>query len=183
MTTAIARTSLIALIDVFVEQGGILRPSRHGGWGKDTHGLDISRLGNVDVVAAAFADGTFDCAVADGFIVKDEDGSYRLAPEVGMGATLHGWSDSDPYEVVAVSKSGKQITLRAMHAKRDESVTLEWVAGGFAGHCINQRDQRWILSSDPEGKTIKARLTKKGWSANGARVSLGEAHKFYDYNF
>lgn len=107
-------------------------------------------------------------------------------PQIGQGCTVHGWTDASPYEIVAVSKSGKQITLRAMKAERDPTWTPEWVPGGFAGHVVNNRSQRWVITSDPDGRLIKATLRKTGrWCVAGCNtgVSLDGAYCFYDYNF
>lgn len=106
-----------------------------------------------------------------------------VCPVLGMGATLHGWSDSAPYEIVGMSASGKTITLRAMKADRDPAWTPETIPGGFFGHTTNNHTQTWILSSDPEGKILTGRMTTRGWNTKCGRVSLGEAKKFHDYNF
>jgi hypothetical protein len=95
-----------------------------------------------------------------------------------------GWSDVDPYEVVRVI-SEKTIEIREMDAKRDDSVKLEFIPGGFSAHCSNQRDQNWFITSNPENRVIRIRLGKKGWKdAHGRRFALSdEPVKFYDYNF
>lgn len=95
-----------------------------------------------------------------------------------------GYSDVTPYEVVRVV-SDKTIEIREMDAKRDESVKLEWIAGGFSGHCLNQRDQEWFITSDEKAPVIRIRLGKRGWKDKfGRRYELGdEPVKFHDYNF
>lgn len=136
-----------------------------------------------DTIAAFKADGTLNAALDAGIVVAI-DGGYRLAPAVGMQATVRGYSDSHPYEVVAVSASGKQITLRKMAAEQDPSFKPEFVRGGFSAHCTNQSQQKWFLTSDPEGETVKANLRKDGrFHSNYGSVSLGRAVCFYDYNF
>jgi hypothetical protein len=106
------------------------------------------------------------------------------AVEVGTGVTEHGYSDSYPFEVVAVSKSGKTLTIRPLDAEFDKSVDLTFLPGGFSAHCANQHDQKWILTSNPNNPTQKIRLTKKGWTSGSyRRFSVGKASKFYDYNF
>jgi hypothetical protein len=99
-------------------------------------------------------------------------------------ANHYGYSDVTPYEVVR-RVSDKTIEIREMDAVQDESVKLEWVAGGFAGHCINQRDQRWFITSNPENRIIRIRLGKKGWKdKHGRKFGLSDKPvKFYDYNF
>ena len=100
-------------------------------------------------------------------------------------ANQYGYSDVYPFEVVKVI-SDKTIEIREMDAERDESVKLEWVAGGFAGHCVNQRDQRWFITSNPEGRVIRLRLRKDGrwYDVHGNRYGLSaKPDRFYDYNF
>ena len=99
-------------------------------------------------------------------------------------ATRHGYTDVDPFEVVRVV-SGKTIEVRAMVAEKDKAVKLEWVAGGFAGHCVNQREQRWIIGSNPQNPVVRIRLGKSGWKdRHGHRFELvDQPVKFYDYNF
>jgi hypothetical protein len=81
--------------------------------------------------------------------------------------------------------SEKTIEIREMDAKRDDSVKLEFIPGGFSAHCSNQRDQNWFITSNPENRVIRIRLGKKGWKdAHGRRFALSdEPVKFYDYNF
>ena len=87
-------------------------------------------------------------------------------------------------EVVKVV-SNKTIEIREMDADRDETVWLEWVAGGFSAVCTNPRDQKWIIKSNPEYPVIRIRLGKNGWKdKHGRKFGLADApSKFYDYNF
>lgn len=95
-----------------------------------------------------------------------------------------GYTDVNPYEVIR-AVSDKTLEVREMKAVRDESVKLEWVAGGFAGHCVNQMDQEWTITPDASRPIIRIRLGKRGWQdKNGARFKLSDKPlKFYDYNF
>lgn len=96
-----------------------------------------------------------------------------------------GYSDIDPFEVVRVV-SDKCLEIREMDADRDPAFKPEFVVGGFAGHCLNQRDQLWIIKSCDDAPVRRIRLNKRGdWKdAHGGRYALGdEPIKFYDYNF
>jgi hypothetical protein len=95
-----------------------------------------------------------------------------------------GYSDVEPFEVVRVV-SDKCLEVRRMDAERDKSVELQFDVGGFAAHCVNQRDQKWIISSNPSNPVLRIRLGKQGWkSACGSRFALADKPiKFYDYNF
>ncbi len=99
-------------------------------------------------------------------------------------ANHYGYSDVYPFEVVRVI-SDKTIEVREMDAERDESVQLEWLPGGFVGHCVNQRDQKWIITSNESNPVIRVRLNKKGWQdKHGRRFGLSDKPvRFYDYNF
>ena len=100
-------------------------------------------------------------------------------------ANQYGWSDVNPFEVVKVI-SDKTIEVREMDAERDESVKLDWAVGGFAGHCINQRDQKWFITSNDQNPVVRIRLSKTGvWKdKHGRKYGLSDKPvKFYDYNF
>jgi hypothetical protein len=99
-------------------------------------------------------------------------------------ANHYGYSDVNPYEIVRVV-SDKTIEIREMKTERDESVKLEFVPGGFSAICLNDRDQKWFISSDEEAPVIRIRLGKHGWKdAHGRRFDLAEEpRKYYDYNF
>jgi len=100
-------------------------------------------------------------------------------------ANLLGYSDTSPFEVLTVSKSGKQITLRGMSATRDPSWTPEWHSGGFSAHCANQESQRWLIEVCEDNPPIKAYRRADGyyWSAYGKHKLEDQPRKFYDYNF
>lgn len=95
-----------------------------------------------------------------------------------------GYSDVNPFEIIR-KISDKTIEIRAMNAERDPNWKPDFVAGGFCGTVVNQRDQRWIISSNSEAPVVRIRLGKQGWKdANGRRFQLADQpRKFYDYNF
>lgn len=100
-------------------------------------------------------------------------------------ANRYGYSDVEPYEVVR-RVSGKTVEVRAMTANRDPSYKPEFVVGGFSAVCLNQRDQKWVMFSNPEARVIRIRQRKDGrwYDANDNRYNLShEPIKFYDYNF
>jgi hypothetical protein len=103
--------------------------------------------------------------------------------EIGTGATLLGYSDQYPYEVV--KKTRTTLTVVPLEAERDPAWVPEFASGGFCARCLNNRDQRWILKpADPEAAGRDTlRLTKKGWHGRYGYFALGEAVRFYNYNF
>jgi hypothetical protein len=95
-----------------------------------------------------------------------------------------GWSDVNPYEIVKVV-SDKTIDIRPMDATRDESWKPEFVSGGYAGHCVNQCDQKWDVVSNDDAPLVRARLRKDGYyhSVIGKHLLGDKPRKFYDFNF
>jgi len=96
-----------------------------------------------------------------------------------------GYSDITPFEVIATSKSGKQITIRQMQAERDPNWKPEFHAGGFFAHCANQSEQKWIITSDEDATPIKAHKRADGYfySAWGKHKIEAQPRRFYDFNF
>ena len=101
-------------------------------------------------------------------------------------ANQNGYSDTTPFEIVRVV-SDKTIELRSMTTERAADWKPEFVAGGFAGHCTNNGDQRnaWVIKSDADGYNVRARLQKDGsWKSSHGRHSLHTAPiMHHDYNF
>ena len=97
-----------------------------------------------------------------------------------------GYSDVNPYEVVKVI-SDKCLEIRAMNAERaNPENKLGFVAGGFVGHCANQDEQEWTITSNDKAPVSRIRLRKDGrwFDKHGQRFKLEAApRKFYDYNF
>jgi hypothetical protein len=112
------------------------------------------------------------------------DYQYKVVAIDYTHANMHGWSDVTPFEIVRVV-SPKTIEVRAMIAEQNESFKPEIIPGGFAGHCVNQGQQKWNYKSAPEGMVLRARLRKDGnfHSNFGKHVLSTEPRKFYDYNF
>lgn len=78
-------------------------------------------------------------------------------PEVGMGVTEMHWSDTYPYEVIAV-KDDRHITVRAMGYK-----CLDYFAGD------------WEVFPNPNGIVINLFKTKKGqWRKRIGKNGLGD---------
>jgi len=95
-----------------------------------------------------------------------------------------GYTDVTPYEVVR-KISEKTLEIRAMRSELDPTWKPVRVPGGFAGHCVNNNTQRWIITSDVTAKVIRIRLGKRGWrGTDGGRYKLSDKpFRHYDYNF
>lgn len=100
-------------------------------------------------------------------------------------ANHYGYSDVHPYEIVRVI-SDKTIEVRRMEAELLNKNDLEFVPGGFMARCVNQRDQKYSYTSNPENEVVRLRLRKDGYfySSYGYRHKLSDhAIKFHDFNF
>jgi hypothetical protein len=114
-----------------------------------------------------------------------------VKPEVGMGITWYGYSDSTPGTITRVSQSGKRIWFREDSTKllngvnSGEKDALEFSPGGFSGHTSGT--QRWEITPNPDGIEKSATLRKDGkWWVVGTRttrVKVGERRMHYDFNF
>jgi len=92
---------------------------------------------------------------------------------IGEGATVSVGSDSYPYTIVDVSKSGKTITLREDKCERTDSNGMS-------------EAQEYNYFRDFNGKEIKATKRKTGaWKTTGGNsmVSIGVRRRYYDFCF
>lgn len=122
--------------------------------------------------------------------------------EVGDGISFGAGTDSEAYTVIAVSKSGKKITVQRDKATMAPEYKPEFVAGGFAGHCTNNSEQRYTYERDEDGIKYQLTLrTKKldpkynegrtkreywlpvGWKTGQHVGATPGRSKFHDYNF
>lgn len=86
-------------------------------------------------------------------------------------------------------KSDKKIVIREMSAKISPDFKPEIIPGGFAGHCVNNADQKWDITSNPDGAIKTLTKRKNGsWDVEGSKTgqgmhfTFGKAVKFHDYN-
>jgi len=96
-----------------------------------------------------------------------------------------GYTDVEPFEVVRVI-SDRTVEVRRMAATLAADWRPEMHAGGFSAHCVNNRDQRWTITSDETAPVLRIRVRKDGdwYAATGERFRMADApRKFHDYNF
>lgn len=111
--------------------------------------------------------------------------SEMVATVKKMYANRFGYTDVRPYEVVR-KISEKTYEIREMEAVLDKTWKPEVILGGFVGHAVNNREQRWEITSNESNPVIRIRLHKDGYFRdNGGNRYLiqEEPRKFYDYNF
>ena len=102
---------------------------------------------------------------------------------VGQRVTVCHHSDAHVAEVVKVSASGKQFTLREMtQTLNKEKSNLTFTPGGFMAHVSGE--QVYDIKADEDGYTTVARWSNKRsrFVTQGWTVIAGE-HPHYDYNF
>jgi hypothetical protein len=95
---------------------------------------------------------------------------------IGKYINRHGYSDIDPIGKIVGIKSKTIVHVQPVVAG-DNLTKLEWVSGGFAGHCVNQNEQKYEFTE--EGDLFEMRLSV-GDRCN--RIS-DRPIKYYDYNF
>ena len=100
-------------------------------------------------------------------------------------ANHYGYSDVNPFEIIKTI-SDKTIEIRAMDCEKDPTWKPEWHVGGYCGHCSNQHEQKWFITSNEQNQVIRIRLNKNGvWKdKHGSKFYLSDKPvRFYDYNF
>ena len=105
--------------------------------------------------------------------------------KVGNDVTVQLYSDAQAYRIISIAKSGKSFTAQRLEAERKEGSNPEFIPGGFAGHCVNNRAIEYTYSEDEKNPIIKISRRKNGtWKKSGCNstVYVG-AHEIYDYNF
>ena len=102
-----------------------------------------------------------------------------MSREIKGYCNEHFYTDVHPYEVVEVI-SEKKVVIRAMREIRKTNPIIQ--PGGFAGHCINNREIEYDYESMLDAPTRTIRLHKKGWDFGHFRMSEHPVY-FYDYNF
>ncbi len=103
--------------------------------------------------------------------------------KVGDGATVKLYTDRHAGTIVKVTKA--TITIRRDKAILSPDFKPQYVAGGFAAHCVNQDEQEWTYEPDENGE-----LTTLYWSnvynqygRPGDLIAIKGRHEYYDYNF
>jgi len=100
--------------------------------------------------------------------------SKDITPEVGMGATLCGWSDRHACTIVWVSKSGKKIGVQGDKAIRVDNLGMS-------------DSQNYEYERQPDSHISYFTLRKNGmWKQVGSSygcLKIGVRDEYYDYSF
>lgn len=90
-------------------------------------------------------------------------------PQVGMGATICGWSDRHAATIVKVTEC-------QIYVQRDRVIRTD--SNGMS------ESQHYDYAADPLAPVEIFRRTKRGWRNKGGRsLSIGHRSEFYDYSF
>lgn len=108
--------------------------------------------------------------------------------KVGVGATLHFYSDAEAFTIVEVIND-KKVVVRGCEGTLKPEWKPDIQAGGFSGHCSNNRLQQYdykdILTAGGRVFTLRSNgnWCEEGQSSKSSRLVLGRRRKFHDYNF
>jgi hypothetical protein len=101
----------------------------------------------------------------------------KLDGLVGKFVNAYFYSDINPVGVV-VGVKGKTIIVIKRVVATKQITKLEFMAGGFAGTCINQGNQEWVYEELEE--LVEMRVGNK---FNKQYRIEDKPYKYYDYNF
>ena len=89
------------------------------------------------------------------------------------------WSDVSPVGKIVGIKGKTKVLIQPVTAGKNLT-EMQFVVGGFAGHCTNQNEQRYEFYE--EGEVFETPLSN--FRMKAMFWSIDEApHKYHDYNF
>ncbi len=107
-------------------------------------------------------------------------GGYYFQTKIRKYCNERIGSDRRPYEVVRVI-SDKTVEVRELDAKQTV-FPKEFVVGGFSAHCVDNHNQDYEYTSNPDNPIKRLRKGQRGWG-NGYFTMADEPIAFHDYNF
>lgn len=108
--------------------------------------------------------------------------SNPMNERIGQFINEHLWSDAHVYGRIIGTYAKTGVIVERWKAKKDPSFKPQIVAGGFAGHCVNQSEQEWIYSPDADRPVERFRWSQTMAKRRFFHVS-DEPYEYYDYNF
>jgi hypothetical protein len=100
---------------------------------------------------------------------------------IGKFVNRYFYTDVDVVGKIVDTFGKTGIIVESYTAEKDLEWKPEIIPGGFAGHCVNNRSQRWIFKPIQGGEKIRLRVSNR-FKKDGFRIQ-DEPYKFYDYNF
>lgn len=98
-----------------------------------------------------------------------------MEQNIGKYVSKAGYSDVDIIGKIVGVKGKRTYLVQCMNATR-QTAELQYVVGGFAGHCINQDNQKWDFTTSNEVVEVKN-------LKNSRLVITDNPFHYYDYNF
>jgi hypothetical protein len=95
---------------------------------------------------------------------------------IGKYINRHGYSDVDPIGKIVGIKSKTILYVQPIEAG-DNKTKMEWVSGGFAGHCVNQWAQSYDFTEVGDVFEMKMSNGNRSYRISDRPI------KYYDYNF
>lgn len=89
------------------------------------------------------------------------------------------YTDVDPVGKIVGIKGKTKVLVQPVKASENK-VKLEWVAGGFAGHCVNQGEQSYDFTE--VGEIFEVSLSNTSLRSRMWRIH-DKPIKYYDFNF
>jgi len=89
------------------------------------------------------------------------------------------WSDVNPVGKIVGIKGKTKVIVQPVIAGPNKA-KMEYVAGGFAGHCVNQNEQHYDFFE--EGNTYEMSLSNASMKKRFIRIHEAPC-KHYDFNF
>lgn len=90
-------------------------------------------------------------------------------------------SDCEPIGKIIGTFGKTGMIIQPWKAEQDPNWKAEFIRGGYAGHCINNYDQKWVYSEVADAEPIRMRHSAKLFGRN--HWIADKPHKHYDYNF
>ena len=106
----------------------------------------------------------------------DDRNTMPIKPEIGMGATWNSGSDCYPCTIIAMSKSGKTVTLQDDECKVISGHQDDGTACYEYSRCPNGRIQGATMRKDGGYRL-------KGFSKGYGYVNIGIRRRYYDPSF
>ena len=89
------------------------------------------------------------------------------------------WSDINPVGKIVGIKGKTKVLIQPIVAGKNKT-KMEFVEGGYAGHCINMYDQSYDYTET--GEVFEAPLSRTGMKKKFWKIH-DVPQKHYDYNF
>lgn len=99
----------------------------------------------------------------------------QLEQKIGMYVSRAGYSDVSIIGKIVGVKGKRTFLVKSMSAEK-QIAKLDFIVGGFAGHCVNQHEQQWLFKESDE--IIEVKNLK-----NSRLVYSQKPYHYYDYNF